>query len=153
MPLVKFLLSFLVIPSLWIVSGFFVSFSIAWVGASDYSLNLYKSAHLLEEASEGHYFPLTDPVFIYSAIIIGTVSFGLGTFFTSKVLSNFKSQFALIPALIYIVTYVKVFSFVWFRNYPSSIQFALLFELVFFAVATYIGYIFSKYNNEISIQS
>lgn len=146
---VRLLLSFLIIPTLWIVSGFFVSFSIAWVGASDYSLYLYKSAHLLEEASEGHYFPLTDPVFIYSATIISVITFGLGTFLTSKVLANFKWQFALFPAFVYIVTYIKVFSFIWFGNYPSSVQLALLFELVFFTSAACLGYLLSKFIIEI----
>ncbi|WP_395005979.1 hypothetical protein [Undibacterium sp.] len=99
----------------------------------------YTNAHLLEEASEGKYSPITDPVFLIYIFSIGIAVFGGGSLFAWWGVAKQQFAIASVPSVIGVSFIVLPLRFVWNDGYPQQMQIALFLELFVYALCAILG--------------
>jgi hypothetical protein len=98
----------------------------------------YSNAHILEEAYEGHYQPLTDPVFLGGALLIVLFAFGASSYVAvrwARVPLRAAVAGAVVATLGLAVARYQVFA----ENYPTSMRAAYVLQLVLY-IATSVAF-------------
>jgi len=95
----------------------------------------FANAHLLEEAVEGEYAPVTDPVFLANTLLLAVVAFGAGSCLAGRGVPRVQRLYAAIPSLVTLVLLAWLFRHVWNAGYPSPMRvaFAIQFGACFAA--------------------
>jgi len=110
----------------------------------------YTNAHLLEEASEGTYSPISDPVFLVYILLIGIAVFGGGSLFAWWGVAKQHIAIASVPSIIGISFIVFPLRFVWNVDYPREMQIALSLELFVYALSAALGmFIAARYGKSL----
>lgn len=111
----------------------------------------YTNAHLLEEASEGKYSPISDPVFLIYVLSIGIAVFGGGSLLAWWGVAKQHIAIALVPSIIGVAIIILPRRFVWNDSYPQEMQTALLFELFVYALCVVLGILIAaRYGKSLS---
>jgi hypothetical protein len=97
------------------------------------------NVHLIEQASEGSYSPLTDAVFWICSVLVGSLSFGWVAFFVAKRETQRSFWVAVAPSLFAMAGLALWFHSVWNESYPSSMRIAFIFQLVIYLACALVG--------------
>ncbi len=110
----------------------------------------YANAHLLEEAYEGKYSPISDPVFLIYILSIGIAVFGGGSLFAWWGVAKQHIAIASVPSIIGVAIIILPRRFVWNNSYLQEMQIALFLELFVYALCTGIGiFIAARYGKSL----
>ena len=104
----------------------------------------YSNVHLSEEAAEGIYSPLTDPVFILYISLVGIVAFGFSSFFAAWGASKQELILSAIPGIVGLLILLFPHRDIWFQSYPGSFRNALFIELIIYIACILFGLYGSK---------
>jgi hypothetical protein len=99
----------------------------------------FLNVHLIEEASEGTYSPLTDAVFWICVVLVGSLVFGSVAFFVAKRETQPRFWVAVAPSLLAVAALALRFHFIWNESYPSSMRIAFICQLVIYVGCALVG--------------
>jgi hypothetical protein len=102
-------------------------------------LTPFGNAHLLEEASEGSYSPITDPAFLLYAVALAAIVFGCASYFAAIGVPRAQRFYASIPSLTALLLLAWLLRYVWSASYPSPMRLAFIFQLGACLVASCTG--------------
>lgn len=98
----------------------------------------FLNVHLMEEAFEGSYSPLTDAVFWIGAVFVGSLVFGSVAFFAAKQAT--QPRFWIAPSLLAVGALGLQFHFIWNETYPLSMRVAFIGQLVLYVGCALVGH-------------
>lgn len=129
------------IALLWLTAMIAVSVSLEVAFGPDVQerFSPFLNVHLMEEALEGSYSPLTDAVFWACAILVGLLVFGSVAFFVAKRETQPRFWVAVAPSLLAVAALGLRFHFVWNETYPSSMRVAFVGQLVIYVTCALAG--------------
>ena len=129
------------IVALWVAVGLVVGFSVEalfgyWLSER---FRPFSNAHLLEEADEGLYSPVSDPAFLVHAVAIAVIVFGGSAYFLARGPFRSHPRRAVVASLVVIFALGGLWSYVWAEGYPVAMRWGVLFELASYTVASVAG--------------
>lgn len=143
----RIVVPFVSIIVLWVVTTLVISFGFEIILGHEWAAGMtpFSSEHLVEEALEGNYSPLTDVAFIVHAILVGLVAFGLVTFITARREGRSHLLLAVLPALLVVGALALWFRFIWEENYPFSMRVAFVVQLMVFVGCAMAGFMLAAH--------
>jgi hypothetical protein len=130
------------IALLWLSVGIAVSIGLEVAFGHDVERRFspFSDVHLIEEASDGNYSPLTDAVFWLCAVLVGSFAFGWVAFFVAKRESHLRFWAAVAPSLLAVAAVALRFHFIWGDSYPSSMRIAFVCQLLIYVGCALVGF-------------
>jgi hypothetical protein len=99
----------------------------------------FANAHLLEEALQGHYRPLSSVPFLVYVLVLSLVGFLVGVFIVSALLRLHHSYFRALLAVVPVAALALMLGFVFRPAYPEVVRTAAVVALVLFLCSGILG--------------
>ena len=99
----------------------------------------FLNVHLMEEALEGTYSPLTDAVFWICAVLVGSLAFGAVAFIVAKRETQPRFWVGVAPTLLAVAALALRFHLIWNESYPSSMRIAFICQLIIYVGCALVG--------------
>jgi hypothetical protein len=138
----RIILPFVAIAILWaalILVGSLSVEAIFGAGVSE-RMTPFSNVHLMEEALDGTYDPLSDWLFLAFRALVGLVAFGAGSAFAAVGAGGRQLAVAIIPALLGVALLASLLGYVWEEGYPHNMRMGLVVDLLMCAVGAAIGF-------------
>lgn len=119
------------IAALWMIVVLVLGFGteVIFGDSAAERLTPFANSHLLEEAGEGSYSPLNDPLFIAYTMGTAIAVFGIPTFYLAS-RRYLSRRVAVVPAMVVVLIIAVLWRYVWAEGYPQPMRLGVLFELV-----------------------
>lgn len=149
-PLRRFVRSFALLIVLWIVANVAIGYCLEiFLGeAVAERCDPFGNAHLLEDAEEGAYLPLSDPAFLLHALVLGAIVFGMPAYLIARKVQGVTANQTLAPVFLALLTLTWLHRYVWNAGYPVVMRQGFVAYLCILLMMALAGFVLARHCRE-----